>query len=201
MLWRKLRAQTFLPNGTYVGYNFTGRLSDLGLIRPSLVPDLIAIVQTQIQVFLSNPTGADPANTHHLKRTLRVLYLVVKEFCSIRMPSGIKTMTQMAESLYSPLVSYYDRLSSLLRASFTTEALLNPHLQSTCEDVITLCHLVFKPCTRIMLWLWQKAGQPQYSAALETVSLMFFPGYPELNVTHEAGSILRIMLPSCSESL
>lgn len=140
----------------------------------------MTIVQSQIQVFLLNPTGADPPNTLHLKRALRVLYLVVKEFCSIKMPSGIRVMTQIAESLYSPLISHYDRLTSLLKASFTTEALLDPLLQSTCNEVITLCHLVFKPCTKIMLWLWHKAGQPQYSAALETVSLIFFPPCLEL---------------------
>ena len=145
--------------------------------RPFLVPDLMSIVQTQAQVFLSNPTGADPANTLHFRRTLQVLGLVIKEFCSVKMPSGIRIMTQIAESLYSPLISHYDRLSGLLQASFTINALLDPQLQNTCEDVITLCHMVFKPCSRIMLWLWHKAGQPQYSAALETVSSMFSADY------------------------
>jgi importin-11 len=163
--------------------------SHLASNRPSLVPDLIAIVQTQTQVFLSNPTGADPANTLHFKRALRVLYLVVKEFCSVKMPGGIRIMTQIAESLYSPLIQHYDRLSSLLQASLTVSALLDPQLQNTCEEVVMLCHMVFKPCTKIMLWLWQKAGQPQYSAAFETVSILFLPAV--FNVTECSMGSLR----------
>ncbi|KAF8592605.1 ARM repeat-containing protein, partial [Ramaria rubella] len=145
--------------------------SDFPAQWPSLIPDLTAIVQTQIQVFLSNPTGADPANTLLFKRTLRVLDHVVKEFCAVKMPNGIRTMAQIAESLYSPLISHYDRLSTLLQASLTAPAILDPLLQGTCEEVVELCHLVFKPCAKIMLWLWQKAGQPQFSAVLETLSV------------------------------
>ncbi|KAF8489124.1 armadillo-type protein [Gautieria morchelliformis] len=160
-------------NGALGAWKSKRQIADFNahiMAKPSLVPDLIAIVQTQTQVFLSNPTGADPANTLHFKRALRVLHLVVKEFCSVKMPAGIRIMTQIAESLYSPLIQHYDRLSSLLQASFTVNALLDPHLQNTCEEAVTLSHMVFKPCTKIMLWLWQKAGQPQYSAALETLA-------------------------------
>lgn len=169
--------------------------------RPSLVPDLMTIVETQTQIFLSNPTGADPANTLNLKRTLRVLGLVIKEFCSIKMPSGIRTMTQIAESLYAPLISCYDKISSLLQASFTVDALLDPQLQNTCEEVIILCHMVFKPCSRIMLWLWQKADQPKYSAALNTVSSMFCVYCFDLLITECAAfGILAVMFSAFSDS-
>lgn len=131
----------------------------------------MVVIQTQTRTFLSNPSGADSNNTLLFKRTLRVLDHVVKEFCSVKMPGGIRIMAQMAESLYSPLTSHYDRLCTLLRASLTPTALLDPLLQGPCEEVVELCHLVFKPCAKIMLWLWHKVGQPQFSAALETVSL------------------------------
>ncbi|KAF8528819.1 ARM repeat-containing protein [Hysterangium stoloniferum] len=135
---------------------------------PSLVPDLAAIIQTQVGAFLSNPAAFDPASRLLLKRTLRVLDHVIKEFCSVKMPAGIKVMAGIADSLYAPLISYYDSLSSLLQSSFTVTSLLNLSLQRTCEDIAELAHMVFKPCTKIMLWLWQKTSQAQFTSALET---------------------------------
>ncbi|KAF8582504.1 hypothetical protein K439DRAFT_1511078 [Ramaria rubella] len=95
-------------------------------------------------------TGADPANTLLFKCTLRVLDHIVKEFCAVKMPNGIRMMAQIAESLYSPLISHYDsdRLSTLLQASFTAPAILDPLLQGTCEEVVELSHLVFTCCAR-----------------------------------------------------
>ncbi|KAF8588941.1 hypothetical protein K439DRAFT_516204 [Ramaria rubella] len=108
--------------------------SDFPAQWPSLIPE-----------FNSDSTGADPANTLLFKCTLRVLDPVVKEFCAMKMPNGIRMMAQIAESLYSPLISHYDsdRLSTLLQASFTAPAILDPLLQGICEEVVELSHLVF----------------------------------------------------------
>lgn len=139
------------------------------IFRPSLVPDLTNIIQTRTDLFLSNPTSTDPTNTLALKRTLQILDEVVEELSSLRLPNGIKTMANLCESLYPPLVSYYDRLSSIVQHVISLSNLSSVAMQQPCEDLIVIFNMLFSPCIKLMLWLWQKASQPQFSGVYQTV--------------------------------
>jgi len=143
--------------------------------RPTLISDLAGVIQTQLDAFISNPTSPEPSGIILLKRSLGALNQTVKELSKMKMLTGVKTMAQTAEALYSPLISHYDRLSSLLLSSFNAPSLLDPDLQAACEEVVVLSHMVFKPCVKIMLWLWQKSSQPEFKAAYQTVSNLIPP--------------------------
>lgn len=109
-------------------------------------------------------------NTLALKRALHILDQVIEEISSLKLPSGIKTMANICETLYSPLVSYYDKLSTVVQNVISLPTLLATDMLQACEDLLMLLNMVFAPCTKIMLWLWQKAGQPQFSGVYQTVS-------------------------------
>ncbi|KIJ37355.1 hypothetical protein M422DRAFT_260016 [Sphaerobolus stellatus SS14] len=143
--------------------------NDLPSQWTSLIPDLAGIIQTNVDAFMANPTNTDPSSILILKRALGTLNQIVKELAKMKMLSGVRVMTETAEALYSPLVSYYAHFSRLLQSSFSANSLLDPNLQYACEEVVILSHMIFKPCVKIMLWLWQKASQPQFAAASQTM--------------------------------
>lgn len=62
--------------------------------RPTLVNDLMAIITTNLQARYSSPTE-DPRSTLTLRRTLKLLNSVIKEFASMKMLSGVKIMAQV----------------------------------------------------------------------------------------------------------
>ncbi|GJJ07307.1 hypothetical protein Clacol_001508 [Clathrus columnatus] len=157
--------------------------SDVPSQWPSLIPDLANIIQTRADFFLSNPTSTDATNTLALRRTLHILDEVLEELSNLKLPSGVRTMASICEILYSPLVSIYDKFSGIVQNVISVQTLLSSNLQCPCENLIAVFNLIFSPCMKLMLWLWQKAGQPQFSGVYQTLvafSQSCFTLFPKL---------------------
>ncbi|OBZ76700.1 Importin-11 [Grifola frondosa] len=116
---------------------------------PTLISHIMGVINTTME---ARYTGAPTTSALPLRRSLEVLNAVLKEFSSIRMPTGIKTTGQLVEELRLVLQGHYSRIAS----SFPTT--LNPSsLASTriAEDLL-LSHLLFKCLVKMAEWSWNR---------------------------------------------
>lgn len=123
----------------------------------------------------------DPRDTLMLRRSLKLLNGILKEFASLKMLNGVKTMAkvnrfkinvqnfnhhryfQITEDLHLILYGYYSQMS----ASITPSTITPQSISSTrTHDDILLAHLVYKCNMKMAIWLWQRidriAKEEQY---------------------------------------
>jgi hypothetical protein len=62
--------------------------------RGSLVKDLVVVIDTNLQKRYAN-RDEDPRNILKLRRSLNLLNGILKEFASIKMLNGVKTMAKV----------------------------------------------------------------------------------------------------------
>ncbi|KAK2466318.1 hypothetical protein APHAL10511_001960 [Amanita phalloides] len=156
----------FLPNGTLY-HSFEFKLTPW---RPNLVTDLMSVIDSNLK--MRHSSAEDNAqNTLVLRRSLQLLNAVLKEFASIKMPSGMKIMAeviiddalmngvfkivyvQLAEQLHLILYNYYSSMS----ATFSSLDGNLQNIESTqVYNNILLAHLIFKSLVKIAVWLWNK---------------------------------------------
>ncbi|KAI0938258.1 hypothetical protein AcV5_001092 [Taiwanofungus camphoratus] len=130
-----------------------GRISrqDFPQNWPSLVSQLMSIINSGVE---SHCTGTTSVSSLPLRRGLETLNAILKEFTSVKMPSGIKIMGQLAEDLHQTLQNHYSRVT----ASFSTT--LNPSsiaLPRTAEELL-LAQLLFKCLVKVAVWSWHRMG-------------------------------------------
>ncbi|KAF9268117.1 ARM repeat-containing protein [Marasmius fiardii PR-910] len=118
---------------------------------PSLLTDLMSVIdQGLAQRYTANDKGVNTALK--LKRSLQMLCGVLKEFSSIKMPNGMKQMSQMVESLHSVLQTYYNQIIVTLPLYAATP------LESIISD-LALADLVYKSLSILATWLWQRTDK------------------------------------------
>ncbi|KAF8623412.1 hypothetical protein AX15_006355 [Amanita polypyramis BW_CC] len=119
---------------------------------PNVTTDLMSVIDPNLRMRYSS-VEENAQNFLVLRRSLQLLNAILKEFASIKMPSGMKVMAELAEQLHLVLYNYYSNMAS----SFST---LNENLQniesSLVYNNILLAHLVFKSLVKISVWLWSK---------------------------------------------
>lgn len=73
--------------------------------RPTLISDLVKLIDADLQKrYIQNIE--DPRNTLRLRRSLKLLNGILKEFASIKLPNGVKAMAQVQQNLLSFIVSF-----------------------------------------------------------------------------------------------
>ncbi|KAF8351332.1 armadillo-type protein [Amanita rubescens] len=126
--------------------------SDFPSKWPNVVTDLMTIIDSNLQSYYSSAEDTTH-NSLVLRRCLQLLNAILKEFASIKMPSGMQIMAQLTEQLHVVLHNYYSSMSAI----FST---LNTNLQNIespkVYNNILLAHLVFKCLVKIAVWLWNK---------------------------------------------
>ncbi|PPQ99043.1 hypothetical protein CVT24_003603 [Panaeolus cyanescens] len=122
---------------------------------PNLVPDLVQIINTSLEQRYQS--GLDnPSNTLRLRRGLKLLNDIIKEFSSMKLLNGVKVMSQITGELKDAFYRYYSGMASIFSPQqITTANLDSPKL---CDDIL-LCHLVFKCLVKMSVWLWNKTEQ------------------------------------------
>ena len=105
--------------------------------RPNLITDLLALITTNLDKRLSNPTIPDPQASLVLHRSLRALNAILKKFSNIKFLTGIAVMRQVRRPFLCVLTTTYIFLScqssSILCCRATTSSTLQhcrPHLMS-----------------------------------------------------------------------
>ena len=71
------------------------QLLDL-VARPNLLNELTQVIDTNMQLHLAG--NQDPAAFLLLRRGLKALNSIIKEFASIKLPGGIQTMAQVSDT-------------------------------------------------------------------------------------------------------
>lgn len=141
--------------------------------RPTLVDDLVQIIDSNLRERYTSGKE-DLLNYLKIRRSLKLLNGVLKEFSAIKLPNGVKTMAQVRRWFYlvylltnhessqivarlRPLLyDYYARMSTTFSVGGITPENISSHRIS--EDIL-LSHLVFKCLVKIGIWLWSKLGK------------------------------------------
>ncbi|KAL0949404.1 hypothetical protein HGRIS_009466 [Hohenbuehelia grisea] len=118
----------------------------------NLIPDLMNIIIPHLERRYSSPVE-NPQETLVLRRALTVINGIIKEFASVKMPSGMKVMAKLVEDLRSNFQNYYTRIfSTFASPSTTAQDLSSPR---SYHDIL-FAHLTFKATIRMAIWIWQR---------------------------------------------
>ncbi|KAN0097466.1 Armadillo-type fold [Tylopilus felleus] len=115
----------------------------------SLFTQLIPVVQSGL-LSLANSPNATIQSTLPLRRSLKVLYSVIKELANMKMLTGVKTMSQVTHELQNVILAYYSQLSPTI---LNINGLLG---QERTVASITVAHLVYKCLVKMALWAWPR---------------------------------------------
>lgn len=133
--------------------------------------DVVTVIDQKLQKRYGS-TGEDPHDTLMLRRSVKLLNKLLKEFASIKMLGGIKTMSnvrspfwlnhlttstqtnlQLVTSLHPVLYRYYSQMSTNISPSTLTPQTLP---SARLYDDILLSHLVYKCIIKMTVWLWNR---------------------------------------------
>lgn len=74
--------------------------------RPTLIDDLVQILDSNLRQRYTSG-DKDFLNSLRIRRSLKLLNVVIKEFSTIKLPNGMKTMTQVCRCInFKPLSTY-----------------------------------------------------------------------------------------------
>nr|GAT59975.1 predicted protein [Mycena chlorophos] len=118
----------------------------------TLVDDLLRGIQSTFQRRFANPANENPSDVLVLRRSLKLLSAVFKEFASVKMPSGLKTMAGIVTTSQAILSELY------------TTLLFNFYLKISYPDIMSarattdleLTHLVFKSVSKMGTWVFMR---------------------------------------------
>ncbi|TFK43406.1 armadillo-type protein [Crucibulum laeve] len=119
---------------------------------PTLINDLLGVVDSNLNKRYSSPQE-DPRDTLMLRRGLKLLNGILKEFSGMKMLSGVKVMANIVEQLRVLLSNYYSKMTP----SFSPDIINVQNIGSPrIYDEILLTHLVYKTLTKMGIWLWNR---------------------------------------------
>ncbi|KAJ6486383.1 armadillo-type protein [Mycena vitilis] len=121
---------------------------------PNLVDDLLKIIDSTLQKRFSDPVNEDLRDTLVLRRSIKLLNGVMKEFSNAKMPNSIKTMAAILGKAHIAFSQYYHNLLSAYTNS-PYPATISPR---PCNDIL-LAHLVYKCIAKMAFWLWNRLGK------------------------------------------
>ncbi|GLB33947.1 putative ARM repeat-containing protein [Lyophyllum shimeji] len=95
----------------------------------------------------------DRRDTLMLRRSLKLLNVILKEFASIKMLNGVKTMATLVDDLRPRMYGYYSQMAARISPSTVTpQTFSSPRI----HDDILLAHLVYKSMVKMTVWLWNR---------------------------------------------
>ncbi|KAG5716692.1 Importin-11 [Termitomyces sp. T112] len=118
----------------------------------NLITDLLGIIEVHLQKRYVS-MSEDPRDVLTLRRSVKLLNGIIKEFASIKMLNGVKTMANLVDSLYPVLYRYYSQLAPTVSPSTVTPQTIR---SSRISDDILLSHLVYKCLVKTTIWLWNR---------------------------------------------
>ncbi|KAF8557000.1 ARM repeat-containing protein [Imleria badia] len=153
---------------------------------PSLFTQLMPVVESGLLSLASSP-NASIQSTLSLRRSLQVLNSVIKEFSGVKMPAGVKTMSQITDQLRNIILAYYSQLSPTI---LSIDSLLG---QERTVASITVAHLVYKCLAKMALWSWPRIIRAEKNELAELKG-WFLQLFQSSTVQLRALSELRIAL-------
>ncbi|KZT42903.1 ARM repeat-containing protein [Sistotremastrum suecicum HHB10207 ss-3] len=144
--------------------------ADYPTLWPTLIAQLSTVLSAQAQQRFATPV-IDMANTLVLRRALKTLSLITKEFAAMKMLTGVRTMSKIISDLHPLMISQYSQFSTSFQSRFSLETLEDQQLLLD----ITLAHSIFKSLSHMMTWLWLKVDKAEF-ASMQQSLLDFFQG-------------------------
>ncbi|KAG6833896.1 hypothetical protein H0H87_007907 [Tephrocybe sp. NHM501043] len=121
----------------------------------NLINDIIATINTHLSTRAAAADADSQAkkDTLILRKCFKLLNVIVKEFASIKMLNGIKTMAKLVEYLYPAIFQMYSEV-----AANVSPSTVSPHtiLLPRVHDDILLSHLAYKCLVKMTIWLWNR---------------------------------------------
>ncbi|KAJ7498772.1 armadillo-type protein [Mycena latifolia] len=118
---------------------------------PNLVDDLLKVVETALQKRVSDPVNEDVRDTLTLRRSIKLLNSVLKEFSNAKMLNSVRTMGAMLNKSQAAFGVYY----STLHSSYSQYAYADMISPRACTDIL-LAHLLYKCIAKMAIWLWNR---------------------------------------------
>ncbi|KAF9008940.1 armadillo-type protein [Cyathus striatus] len=130
---------------------------------PTLLNDLVGTIDGMLQRRYSTDLE-DHEDTLILRRSLKLLNSILKEFANMKMLTGVKTMAAVVEQLRSVLSGYYGKLSEGVSTSSVNLDSPRSH------NEIAFTHLVYKCLTKMAIWSWTRIDRltPEESETNQT---------------------------------
>ncbi|KAJ6628769.1 armadillo-type protein [Mycena sp. CBHHK59/15] len=118
---------------------------------PDLIDDLMKVIDSTLQKRFAFPNDEDPQDVLILRRSLKLLNGVLKEFSNAKMLNSIRTMGTILQKCQVALYGYYYTLASPYMTT-TNSQIISPR---ACTDIL-LAHLVYKCIVKMAVWLWNR---------------------------------------------
>ncbi|KAJ7638980.1 armadillo-type protein [Roridomyces roridus] len=116
---------------------------------PNLVDDLLKIIDSTFAKRFADAANEDMHDTLVLRRSLKLLNAILKEFANAKMPNINRSMGTILAKSQVALCGYY---STLVLSSYLSNTTLSPR---ACTDIL-LGHLVYKCIVKLAIWLWNR---------------------------------------------
>lgn len=118
----------------------------------NLVNDLMTAIDQNLQKRYVS-MSQDPRDTLILRRSIKLLNKILKEFASIKMLNGVKTMSNLVTLLRPVIYRYYSQISTGISPStVTAQTLSSTHI----HDELLLAHLIYKCLLKMTIWSWNR---------------------------------------------
>lgn len=135
----------------------------------------MSVIDNNLSLRYSSQTN-DPRVLLTLRRSLKIMNAILKQFAGMKMPGATKIMAnvspetfcssphralnschdiQIVNYLHGTLLNYYTTISARVSSSLNPDALSLP---STAEDLL-IAHRVFKCIVTIVTWGYQKSDK------------------------------------------
>ncbi|KAJ7507960.1 armadillo-type protein [Mycena galericulata] len=119
---------------------------------PNLVDDLLQVIDTTFQKRFSDPVNEDVRDTLVLRRSIKLLNSLLKEFSNAKMPGIIRAMGAILAKSQVAFCEYY---STLVFSSYLNNTYPGTISPRACTDIL-LGHLVYKCIAKLAIWLWNR---------------------------------------------
>ncbi|TCD64327.1 hypothetical protein EIP91_004237 [Steccherinum ochraceum] len=120
---------------------------DFPVTWPAVIPHLVNIIDVNLA---ARYTGGN-SEFLPLRRSLELLHAITKEFSTIKMAGGMRSMAQIVEATHLKLQDYYSAINASL-AGLSPSSVADSRVA---EDLL-LAHLSFKCLTKCATWSYQK---------------------------------------------
>ncbi|KIL00584.1 hypothetical protein PAXRUDRAFT_821482 [Paxillus rubicundulus Ve08.2h10] len=115
---------------------------------PTLFTEIMPVVESGLVALVNSP-NATMASTLSLRRGLKVLNSIFKEFASIKFLTGIKTMLEVTDQLRAVLLGYYSQISPIILG-------IKDLSQECTIASLIVAHLSYKCLVKMALWAWPR---------------------------------------------
>ncbi|KAF9226602.1 ARM repeat-containing protein [Gyrodon lividus] len=115
---------------------------------PTLFAEIMPVVESGL-VSLANSPNVTMVSTLSLRRGLKVLNSIFKDFSSMKMLTGIKTMSEITDQLRSVVLGYYSQISPMILG-------INDLSQECAAAFLIVAHLIYKCLVKMAIWIWPR---------------------------------------------